>query len=187
ARLRAHRWQIAAVAIALAVVIAGKQYYRPASAGELRWILAPPAPLAGAVSGGGFVYEAGARRIDRAIQVPIAPPRAGLHFALAAFLALTLGALPALCTARAAALRLAAAAALAYAATLVVNTARIAIAIAMHRGTIDTGALDRGELHRIEGIVVYLGGLCALYVLSRALSRALARAVHTRRHHELAR
>jgi hypothetical protein len=69
--------------------------------------------------------------------------------------------------------RLAAAAALAYAATLVVNTTRIVIAIAMHRGTIDLvatdTAADRAELHRIEGIVVYLGGLVALYALARSL------------------
>jgi exosortase K len=169
ARLRARRWQIAALVVALAVVVAGKEYYRHASAGDLRWILAPTAQLAGAVSGGDFIYEAGAGWIDRDLAFLIAPPCAGLHFALAAFLALVLGALPAMRTARAAATRLAAAAALAYAATLVVNTTRIAIAIAMHRGTIDIGGLDRGELHRIEGIVVYLGGLCALYALARAL------------------
>jgi exosortase/archaeosortase family protein len=66
--------------------------------------------------------------------------------------------------------RLAGAAALAYVATLVVNTIRIAIAIAMHRGTIDLGGYDRGDAHRIEGIVIYLGGLCALYALARATS-----------------
>jgi exosortase K len=184
ARLRTHRWQIAALVVALAVVVAGKQYYRQASAGELRWILAPTARLVGAVSGGDFVYEAGAGWIDRDISFLIAPACAGLHFALAAFLALALGVGSAIRTARGAAVRLATCAALAYAATLVVNTARIAIAIAMHRGTIDTGGLDRGELHRIEGIVVYLGGLCALYALARALSRARPRTGPTPFHPE---
>jgi exosortase K len=173
ARLRAHRWQIAAVCAALALVVAGKQFYRTASADELGWLLAPTAGLTGLVSGGDFVREAGAGWIDRDLRFLIAPACAGLHFALAAFLALALGALPAMRTARAAAGWLIGAAALAYAATLVVNTARIAIAIGMHRGTIDTRGYDRVELHRLEGIVVYLGGLCALY--------ALARAVHTRR------
>jgi exosortase K len=167
--LASHGWQIAAVLVVVAVIVAGKHYYRHASAGELSWILAPTSWLAGAVSGGDFVYEAGAGWIDRDLLFLIAPPCAGLHFALAAFLALALGALPAMRTPRAAAAWLLAAAAVAYAATLVVNTARIAIAIAMHRGTIDIGALDRGEVHRIEGIVVYLGGLCALYALARAV------------------
>ena len=56
-----------------------------------------------------------------------------------------------------------AAAALAYVATLVVNTPRIAIAIHMH--TMDLA--HREELHRLEGTIVYLGGLCALYALAR--------------------
>jgi len=99
----------------------------------------------------------------------IAPPCAGVNFALAAFLALALGGLGGITTAKRAALRLAAAAAIAYVATLIVNTTRIAIAVAMHRGTIDVGDWDRSELHRIEGIVVYLGGLCALYALARSV------------------
>ena len=65
--------------------------------------------------------------------------------------------------ARSTVLRLAGAAALAYVATLVVNTTRIAIAIDMH--TMDFA--NRGELHRLEGTIVYLGGLCALYALAR--------------------
>ena len=171
-RLGAHRWQIAAVLVALATVVAGKQYYRHASAGELGWMLSPTAHMVGAVSGGDFVYEAGAGWIDRDLRFVIAPACAGLHFALAAFLALVLGGLPAMRTLRATAGRLVTAVAFAYVATLVVNTTRIAIAIAMHRGTIDVGGFDHGEVHRIEGVAVYLGGLCALY--------ALARAVHTR-------
>src|SRR5262245_9425935 len=98
----------------------------------------------------------------------IAPVCAGMNFAMAAFLALTLGALPGMTSGRATAKRLAMAAVLAYVATLVVNTTRIVIAIAMHRGTIDIAG-DKAELHRIEGIVVYLGGLCALYAFARAL------------------
>ena len=175
-----NRWQIAAVIVALAVVVAGKQYYRHASAGELGWILSPTARMVGAVSGGDFAYEAGAGWIDRGLRFAIVPACAGLHFALAAFLALALGGLGAMRTPRSAAGRLAIAAVMAYAATLVVNTTRIAIAIAMHRGTIDVGGFDHGEVHRIEGVVVYLGGLCALY--------AAARAVHARRErHALAR
>lgn len=177
--LREHRWRIAAAVVALVVVLLGKQFYRDATAADLRWILAPTAQLVSWVSGGHFVYESGAGWIDPHIKFIIAPPCAGLNFALAAFLALALGALPSMTTARATALRLAGAAAVAYVATLVVNTTRIAIAIAMHRGTIDIGGYDRAELHRIEGIVVYLGGLCVLY--------GIARSVANRSHHVAAR
>jgi exosortase K len=166
--LRVHAWRVAAVAVALAVIVVGKQYYRDASAGDLRWILAPTSQLVSWLSGHDFVYESGQGWINTDVMFVIAPACAGVNFALAAFLALTLGSLAGMASGRATARRLGVAAALAYAATLVVNTTRIVIAIAMHRGTIEISG-DRAELHRIEGIVVYLGGLCALYAFARAL------------------
>lgn len=171
-----HRWRIAAVLVALAVVVVGKEYYRTATAADLRWILAPTAQLVSWITGGDFVYEAGPGWVDRDIGFIIAPVCAGVNFALAAFLALVLGALGAMATARDAALRLARAAVFAYAATVVVNTIRISIAVAMHRQNLS--GMDREQLHTIEGIVVYFGGLCALY--------ALARAIEARRQHAAA-
>jgi len=168
-RLRDHRWQIATVVVALAVVIAGKQYYRDATAADLRWILAPTAQLVSWVSGGHFVYEAGPGYVDTHIGFIIAAPCAGVNFAMAAFLALALGGLGGMKDAHTAFLRVVRSAALAYVATLVINTIRIAIAIAIHRGTLDVGGLDHAEAHRIEGIVIYLGGLCTLYGIARAL------------------
>jgi len=179
ASLARRPWQVAGLAAALAVVVLGKQYYRDASADDLGWILAPTAHLVSWVTGVAFTFEHGAGWISREVGFIIAPVCAGVNFALAAFLALSLGWLPGMRSARATAGRLVLAAALAYAATLIVNTARIAIAIAMHRGTIDVGGLDRGEIHRVEGIVVYLGGLCALYALARAVEAR-------RRHHAIA-
>lgn len=164
--LAARRWQLLGVAVALAVVVAGKQYYRAASAGELGWILAPTARLVSSVSGTRFVYEAGIGWVDRGATFIIAPACAGVNFAIAGFLALVLGWLRGMRDARSLIARLVGAAALAYAATLVVNTLRIVIAIALHRGTIDVGTLDHAEVHRFEGIVVYLAGLCALYALA---------------------
>lgn len=177
--VRAHRWQIAALVVAAAVIVVGKHDYRTASAGELGWILAPTARLVSAVSGAHFTYEAGVGWVDRDVTFIIAPACAGVNFALAALLALVLGWLAGMQTLRGTLARLGAAAALAYAATLVVNTLRIAVAIALHQGTIDLGDLDHAEVHRAEGILVYLAGLCALY--------ALARALEPRRRHALAR
>jgi exosortase K len=166
------RCPAAALAAAALLVIAAKQGYRDASAGELALFLSPTAHLVSLVSGAGFVYEAGAGWVSRQDMFIIAPACAGVNFALAAFLALSFGWLGAMRTGRVVAARLVAAAALAYAATLVVNTTRIAIAIALHRGAIDLGGLEPGDVHRIEGVVVYLGGLCALYRLARALGPA---------------
>jgi exosortase K len=164
-----HRFKLVAIACVLAVLYAGKHYYSGASAGDLGWILAPTAHLVSLVGGHHFTYEAGVGWVDRDVTFIIAPACAGVNFVLAAFLALTLGWLGSMQTWRGVAKRLAAAAGLAYLATLVVNTTRIAIAIALHRGTINVGDLDRGEVHRVEGIIVYLGGLCALYAIARAL------------------
>ena len=172
-----HRWRIAGFAVVLAIVIAGKQYYRGATAGELRWVLAPTAQLVSWTSGGNFVYEAGPGWVDPHIRFIIAPPCAGVNFALAAFLALSLGGLMTMSSLRTTAVRIGIAAALAYVATLVVNTLRITIAIAMHRGSLDTGGLDRAEAHEIEGIVVYLAGLIALYALARVLTQRSAHAI----------
>lgn len=166
--------QVAALAVAVLVVVAGKEYYRAASAADLSWILAPTAHAVTALGCGHFTFDATAGWVDADLGFAIAPACAGLHFALAAFLALVIGGLGGMRDARSVITRLAAAAALAYTATLVVNTIRIAIAIHMHRMDL----ANREELHRLEGTIVYLGGLCALYALARALDRrthALAR------------
>ena len=123
--LSRERWRVATVLVALAVVVAGKQYYRDASAADLRWILAPTAQLVSWVTGHAFVYEAGQGWINTDVMFVIAPACAGVHFALAAFLALALGALAGMTSWHATGKRLARAALLAYAATLVVNPVRI--------------------------------------------------------------
>ncbi|MBV8757391.1 MAG: exosortase K [Deltaproteobacteria bacterium] len=157
------RTQVAALAMAALVVIAGKEFYRTATAADLRWILAPTAHVASWLGFGHFTFDASLGYVDRDLGFAIAPPCAGLHFALAAFVALVIGWLGAMGSWRATLKHLAAAAALAYLATFVINTVRILIAIRMHRMDL----VDREELHRLEGIVIYLGGLCALYALAR--------------------
>ena len=164
------KWQVAAIAIAAVVVIAGKQYYRTATADDLAWILAPTAHAVTALGCGHFVFDAQAGWVDPSLGFAIAPACAGLHFALAAFLALTIAGLRGMRDARSAATWLATAAAVAYVATLLVNTLRIVIAIRMHRMDL----ANRDDMHRLEGTLVYLGGLVALYALAR-------------RHHEVAR
>jgi exosortase K len=155
--------QVAALVATAIVVVVGKEYYRAATAADLRWILAPTAHVVTWLGCGHFTFDAAQGYIDRDLGFAIAPACAGLHFALAAFVALTIGWLSQIHEARSLVKTLAAAAALAYVATLVVNTLRIVIAIRMHRMDL----VDREELHRLEGIVIYLGGLCALYALAR--------------------
>ena len=166
--VREHRWRIAAVVVALAVVVAGKHFYRDASANDLRWILAPTAQLVSWITGHDFVYETGFGWTNFDVMFVIAPACAGVNFALAAFLALTLGGLTGMTSWRETAKRIALAAVLAYAGTLVVNTIRISIAVELHRA----------DLHRMQGIIVYLAGLVGLYALARAIEGRKLRALH---------
>ncbi len=158
-------WPVIGGALAATVVVAGKHYYREASPGELDWLLAPIAHAVGAITGAAFAFDPAHGWVSREARFVIAPVCAGLNFALAAFLALAVGWLGGMRTWRGMARRLAAAVVVGYAATLVVNTIRIAIAIRMHQSP----GMSGGELHRLEGVVVYLGGLCALYAAARAL------------------
>jgi exosortase K len=151
------RWQVIALLAAAAVIVAGKELYRTASPAELRWLLAPTAHAVTALGFGHFAFDAQLGYVDPARSFAIAPACAGLHFALAAFLALVIGGLAGMRDARSTAVRLVAALAIAYAATIVVNTTRIAIALVMRRP----------DLHEMEGTLVYLGGLVAIYALAR--------------------
>ena len=160
-------WRAAALLVAGLVLVAGKQAYRDASASDLSFLLAPTAELVSLVCGTDFVHEAGTGWVSRELMFIIAPACAGVNFALAAFLALTLGWLGTIRTGRDLAARLLAASVLTYAAALVVNTVRITIAIALHRGALPDGGLTPDDVHRIEGVLIYAGGLCAFYRLAR--------------------
>lgn len=151
------RWQVIALLAAAVVIVAGKEFYRTASPADLRWILAPTAHAVTALGFGHFAFDAQLGYVDPSLGFAIAPACAGLHFALAAFLTLTIGGLGGMRDARSTAKRLGAALAIAYAATIVVNTTRIAIALVMRRP----------DLHEMEGTLVYLGGLVAIYALAR--------------------
>ncbi len=159
------KFRIASFVLVATVIIVGKEYYRDATAADLRWILAPTAYLVSLFTGGHFIYETGAGYADNALKFVIAPPCAGLNFAMAAFAAVMLAAT--INDWRTFAKRVGLAVGLAYVATIIINTIRISIAVAMHRGTLDVGIADRAEAHRLEGIVIYLGGLLLLYALSK--------------------
>ena len=159
------RWQVIALLAAAAVIVAGKELYRTASPADLRWILAPTAHAVTALGFGHFAFDAQLGYVDPQLNFAIAPACAGVHFALAAFLALVIGGLGGMRDARSTVKRLAAALAIAYAATIVINTMRISLALAWHRP----------DLHEVQGTLVYLGGLVAIYALARR-NHALAHA-----------
>lgn len=160
------RSRVAQLIVVLACALALKQYYSTATADHLRWILAPTTVCVELVSGASFEFESGAGYMSSDQSFLIASSCAGVNFLITAFLLLSIrrllhdpsksikwGFIPA-------------AAVIAYLATIIANTARIAIAL--RSNGIDGGWLTPSQLHRIEGIFIYFGFLLLLFVISES-------------------
>jgi len=151
-----------AVVVAAAVIAWGlKRHYAQASADDLIWVLAPTAQLAGIVTGTTFTMIPGEGYLSRERLFLIEKSCAGVNFIIAAFGMLTLARLPHARWPLAAARQLAISLSAAYGAAVVVNAARIAIA--MWLADHPVAMLTPDDVHRVEGIVVYFGGLLLLY------------------------
>lgn len=161
---RAAQWVVVFVC-----ALALKLYYSGASANELRWILAPTTVLVELLSGVSFEFESHAGYINSDRSFLIASSCAGVNFLITAFLMLSARKL----------LRdrsqdntwrlIPTAALIAYFATLVANTVRISIALWLGRLP-EVGGLNRYQLHRVEGIIVYFGFLLLLFIVSEKIS-----------------
>lgn len=155
--------QLLAVALCAAAL---KLHYSTAGADQLRWILAPTTSLVRLVGGWQFEYESRAGYINGERTFVIAAPCAGINFLIASFLMLSLRWLRA-GGARGAGWRFIPLAALcAYLTTLAANAVRISAALQALSLPPDTGRLSPGQLHRLEGIVIYFGFLLLLFVLA---------------------
>ena len=145
-----------------------KLYYAQASAEQLRWILAPVTRLVELVSGTSFAFESGAGYLSQDRSFLIAPACAGVNFMIAAFLMLAARRLLRGGAKENAWSCIPASAIVAYLTTLLANTVRIAVALRL-RQLPESGWLNRGELHRVEGIMVYCGFLLLLFLASEAI------------------
>lgn len=161
--LRGHAVRFTLGALALGVAGALKQHYSSASAEDLRWILAPTTWLTELVVRSDFAFQTGQGYLSREQSVLISPACAGVNFLIVAFLSLALGfgkRFEGEWKRGLGWLGLSAAAALA--ATLLVNTLRISLSIAVaHLATRFTG-LTFHSVHRLLGIGIYLTGLMGL-------------------------
>ena len=157
------------LSVVLSVALGLKYFYSISSVNDLRWILAPTTFLVEVITGKQFRFESNAGYLSDDRTFLIALPCSGVNFLIIAFLMLTLGAIwrewP-----RAVRWRvLPIAAVVAYFATLVANATRIVIALWLQR--VDLG-YDYGDVHRIEGIVVYFGFLLLLFLGNERWSRS---------------
>lgn len=160
---------VAVVLVALAAAYLLKRQHSAGSVDELAWILGPTAALVELVTGADFVREAGVGYLSRERLFVIARPCAGVNFLVVGFVASVVAFVRGRRTVAGKLALLAGSALGAYLATLVANTARIALAVELHPSLATLGAAARERLHRLEGVVVYLLALVLAFVAARRL------------------
>jgi exosortase K len=145
-----------------AVVIAWglKRHYADARPDDLLWILSPTAWLAGFVSGTAFEFQPGEGYLSREHLFLIEKSCAGINFMIAAFGMLVFSLHQADLKVRTTTV-LGVSLLASYAAAVVVNAVRIVVAMWLAAHPI--GALSAADVHRLEGIAVYFGGLVLLH------------------------
>jgi exosortase K len=151
-----------------------KRHYADARVEDLWWILTPTARLAGLLTGVSFEMQAGEGYFSRDRLFLIEKSCAGVNFVIAAFGMLTLALMPR-ASAPVAALRVLGANVIgAYMSTVVINAVRIAIAMRLAADPLPSSLLSAADAHRLEGIVVYFGGLLLLHDLLQRFERHTA-------------
>jgi exosortase K len=167
--LKVNRKAAVQLVTVLTAAVALKQYYSTASANDLGWILWPTARLTELVTGTQFSFEPYAGYINSSRSFLIAAACAGINFLIAAFLLLSLRKI---WSHRLDGMRwfyLPIAAISAYALTIVANTVRISSALWLNKTHHELAGLDRDDIHRLDGILVYFGCLLLMYFVNEKI------------------
>ncbi len=160
--------------LVLLVIWSMKRYYAGASADDLWWILSPTARLVGVITGTRFAVAPGEGYFSQAHLFLIEKSCAGINFMIAAFGMLTFALLQRVESGVSGARVLAASLLASYAAAVLVNAARIAIALWLAAHPVALATFTSAQVHRVEGIAVYFGGLVLLYELAQRFDRGMA-------------
>ena len=144
-----------------------KQYYSTASAEQLRWALAPTASLVELFTDLRFTAERGEGFVSSSRLLVIAPACAGVNFFVIALLSLSFAFVTEARTKSGKALFVLASAVASYAAMVVVNATRISLGVAL-ASVVGLREPYRAEVHRMEGVVIYLTALFVLTAGARA-------------------
>jgi exosortase K len=146
-----------------------KRHYAAARADDLWWILSPVARLVGVMTGTSFEVQPGEGYFSRDRLFLIEKSCAGINFMIAAFGMLMLALLHRVGSTYSAARVLSVSLLASYSAAVLVNAVRIAIAMSLGAHPAVLSAFSAADVHRVEGILVYFGGLVLLYELVRRL------------------
>ena len=163
--------RLAVVGTTLLIAWALKRHYADARADDLLWILTPTAQLAGVITGTPFEMQAGEGYLSRERLFLIEKSCAGVNFIIAAFGMLMFAQFHRVASPLSAARLLAASLLVAYVVAVVVNVVRIAIAMWLAAHPVARPIFSAADVHRIEGIVVYFGGLVLLDELTQRFDR----------------
>lgn len=147
-----------------------KRHYADAAADDLWWILRPTAALVATATGVTFVRVPAEGYVSHERLFVIEKACAGINFMIAAFGMLVLARLHRVRSALSGAGLVAASAVVSYGAAIAVNTARIAIGMWLAAHT-PASSFSAGQLHRLEGVVVYFVALLLLYDVTQRFDR----------------
>lgn len=148
-----------------------KRHYADARVEDLWWILAPTARLAGLLTGTAFEMQAGEGYFSRDRLFLIEKSCAGVNFLIAAFGMLMLTLMDRVASPMSALRALGLGLAGGYLAAVVVNAVRIAGATWLAAHPLPRSVISAADGHRLEGIIVYFGGLLLLHHLVQRSDR----------------
>jgi exosortase K len=153
------------IAAALLAMWGLKRHYADAGADELKWILYPTARVVSVVTRAEFAMESGQGYLSRERRFLIEKSCAGINFMIAAFGMLTFASLSRVASLPSGLRVLIVSLAASYAAAVAINAVRIAIAMWLADQPVAIAGMSAADIHRVEGITVYFGGLAVVYEL----------------------
>ena len=162
------------LAVTALVVWGMKRHYADAGADDLWWILTPTTRVVAAVTGTAFVAVPAEGYVSHERLFVIEKSCAGINFMAAAFGMLVFALLGRARSGRSGLCVLGASLLASYGAAIVVNAARITIAMWLADRPSALSTFTPAQIHRLEGIVVYFAGLVVLCELARRGERRLA-------------
>lgn len=162
------------------VAYALKRHYADATTDALSWILTPSAHLVSLVTGVVFTAVPGEGYFSAERMFLIEKACAGVNFMIAAFALVAFALLHRVPSSRSGgrvlfcghgATIVGLSLLVSYLAALVVNSVRIVIAMWLAAHPTQWSSLSAADIHRLEGIIVYFGGLWLLYALVQWIDR----------------
>ena len=161
--------RLAVLAVAVLIAWGLKRHYADARADDLAWILSPTARVVGVMAGTTFAPEPGEGYLSRDRMFVIEKACAGVNFMIAAFAMLVLALRHRIRSPLSGACLLTVSLVVSYSTAVLVNAGRIGIAMWLATHPVVVSRLSNDEVHRLEGVAVYFGGLVLLYELVQRL------------------